>query len=383
MKNFLFISNGLGEDSITLSVIRALLRLEPKASVFALPIVGSGVSYESVDCVILGPRTAMPSGGVIPGNPANLARDVRSGLVSLTLSQIGVIREYSRKVDAVVTVGDVYPAILAALFAKGARRIMIATAKSDYVSPHNAFERFVMRSFFERVFLRDEPTAAGLRDKGVSNAVWVGNAMMDCLEPEGVDFGVGDGGPLVAVLPGSRSSAFSDMPVIAGAVGILSGKIGGRYAAVIPRTMDPAALAKSAGWAFRPCSKGDCTGFVEGDGASIGVYFRGMPDLLRGCDVVIGQAGTANEQAAGLGKPVVAFDSFSDEKMGWYRKRQKGLLGDAVSVVKKDSSAVAGEVIAIMGDGERRRRMSEEGRKRLGPPGGAAAMARFVLDGAV
>lgn len=374
MNKYLFISNGLGEDSITLSIIRALKRIDSESLIYALPIVGSGASYESVKCEILGTREAMPSGGVIPGNLGNLINDFKSGLAGLTIKQISIIREFSGKVGAIATVGDIYPALLAALFGGRTRKIMIATAKSDYVSPHNAFEKHIMKSCFEKVFLRDAHTAESLFKSGVKNAVFAGNAMMDCLEPEGIDFLEGREGPLVAVLPGSRKSAILDIPVIAGAVERLTAEIGGVYASVIPPSISPSALAEASGWSFDRDRNSMRNGSAE-----IVFHNSGMPDLLRACSVVIGQAGTANEQAAGLGKPVVAFDSFSDDKMGWYRMRQKGLLGDAVSVVRKDSDAVASEILSIMGDSEKYEAMSAEGRCRLGKPGGAMAMAESML----
>ncbi len=379
MKNILFVSNGLGEDSIALSIIKALLDIDPSLSVYALPLVGSGDMYETVKCSILGTRKAMPSGGVIPGNFGNLAKDFQSGLISLTMSQINIIRNYSSGISVIVTVGDIYPAILAACFSKRPR-VMISTARSDYVSCHNVFEKIIMRRAFEKVFVRDALTAEHLRKDGVSNASYVGNAMMDCLDETGLDFDAGKDELLIAVLPGSRKTAFLDMPVIAESVFLTALKFQGKFAAVIPPSLDSSLLASGAvelGWTFSS-GTGEKIGSMSKEGVSIDFYNKGMPDLLRRCDIVIGQAGTANEQAAGLGKPVVAFDSFSDDKMGWYRKRQKGLLGDAVSVVKRDPEAIFEEVSSILGNKEKYSRMASIGKERLGAPGGAKKMADFI-----
>ena len=383
-KAVLFVSNGYGEDSIALSILREIKLQSPDVKIYALPIVGNGGSYETEDCEILGPRTAMPSGGVIPGNFGNLKKDLSSGLIKLTLTQIGLIKKYSKLSFASVSIGDIYPAILLSFFAKNSR-IMIATAKSNYVSPHNKFEEFMMKTFFKKVFVRDEPTAEHLRKHGVSNALYVGNAMMDCLEPEGIDFKVNKEN-LFAVLPGSRKSAFLDMPVIAEAISIISSKIdNSAFVAVVPKSIDLNELVKvcSDDWQFEESKEDDfCVGKMSNKkhGAIVKFYNRGMADLLRNCKLVIGQAGTANEQATGLGKPVVAFDSFSDDKMGWYRKRQKCLLGEAVAVVKKNPSEVSDMVFKILNDSELYKKMAEEGKNRLGLPGGAQRMAEAILS---
>ncbi len=383
-KAVLFVSNGYGEDSIALSILREIKLQSPDVKIYALPIVGNGGSYETEDCEILGPRTAMPSGGVIPGNFGNLKKDLSSGLIKLTLTQIGLIKKYSKLSFASVSIGDIYPAILLSFFAKNSR-IMIATAKSNYVSPHNKFEEFMMKTFFKKVFVRDEPTAEHLRKHGVSNALYVGNAMMDCLEPEGIDFKVNKEN-LFAVLPGSRKSAFLDMPVIAEAISIISSKIDdSSFVAVVPKSIDLNELVKvcSDDWQFEEPKEDDfCVGKMSNKkhGAIVKFYNRGMADLLRNCKLVIGQAGTANEQATGLGKPVVAFDSFSDDKMGWYRKRQKCLLGEAVAVVKKNPSEVSDMVFKILNDSELYKKMAEEGKNRLGLPGGAQKMAEAILS---
>lgn len=383
-KAVLFVSNGYGEDSIALSILREIKLQSPDVKIYALPIVGNGGSYETEDCEILGPRTAMPSGGVIPGNFGNLKKDLSSGLIKLTFAQIGIIKKYSKLSFASVSIGDIYPAILLSFFAKNSK-IMIATAKSNYVSPHNKFEEFMMKTFFKKVFVRDNPTAEHLRKNGVSNAVYVGNAMMDCLEPEGIDFKVNKEN-LFAVLPGSRKSAFLDMPVIADAISIISDKIeDSSFVAVVPKSIDLHELVKvcSDDWQFEESKEDDfCVGKMSNkkNRAVVKFYNRGMADLLRACKLVIGQAGTANEQATGLGKPVVAFDSFSDDKMGWYRKRQKCLLGEAVSVVKKNPSEVSDMVFNILSDSELYKKMAEEGKNRLGLPGGAKKMAEAILS---
>ncbi len=381
MKGIFLVSNGYGEDSIAVGIVTALRNKAPETNVFVLPLVGSGKSYEQCDCTILGPRTAMPSGGVIPGNPANLAKDIRSGLLKLTLKQMKIMADYGKKSCVTVAIGDIYPALLAT-FTVPKPRIMVATAKSDYVSKHNLFEKTVMKLFFNHVFVRDEITAESLRKSGVS-ALWVGNAMMDCLTPEGKNFELSGDSFLIGIFPGSRQSAYLDMPYILDALEIINRDYNGKavFAAAIAPSIDRAEFAgnfRSLGWSY--FTDNESRSFMKRENIAVELLSGKVGDLLHSSRLIIGQAGTANEQAAGLGKPIVSFDSFEKNGMGWYRKRQKGLLGDAVSVIPKDSLKIASEVKKILSDKELYVKMAATGVERMGPPGGADKMADHILS---
>lgn len=385
MKNVFLVSNGYGEDSIAISIVKSISQKSPETEIFVLPLVGAGNIYETVPCTIVGPRTVMPSGGVIPGNMPNLIKDTKSGLFSLTLKQLKIMSEYSEKSFITVTVGDIYPAILACL-SVSSPRVMIATAKSNYVSPHNLFERFLMRWTFTHVFVRDEPTAEDLRRSGV-RALWVGNAMMDCLEQEGFQFNLPAGALLVGIFPGSRNTAFTDMPFILGAIELLNRDYGKplAFASAIAPSIDTEEFAKTfrpIGWTFLkgeklPYGRID---YLKKDNISVYLLKGAVGDILKNSSIVIGQAGTANEQAAGLGKPVVTFDSDSANKIGWYRMRQKRLLGDSISVVGKDSIKIATEVSDILNNKERYKKMAQIGVERMGPAGGSDKMADYILS---
>ncbi len=101
--------------------------------------------------------------------------------------------------------------------------------------------------------------------------------------------------------------------------------------------------------------------------------------VLARADLVLGQAGTANEGAASAGVPVVAFDRERDTGSRWYRRRQQGLLDGALAVLPGDLPAAVRGVVELLSDPDRRRRMAEIGRARMGAPGGARRIAARVL----
>ena len=102
--------------------------------------------------------------------------------------------------------------------------------------------------------------------------------------------------------------------------------------------------------------------------------------LLSHAALVVGQAGTANEAAAAAGVPVVALDLHETPKTAWYRKRQRGLLGEALVLVPGEPLAASREIAALLANDVLLARMGAVGRERMGRPGGARAVARCIAE---
>ena len=100
--------------------------------------------------------------------------------------------------------------------------------------------------------------------------------------------------------------------------------------------------------------------------------------LLHGATLAIGQSGTANEAAAAEGLPVVALELDDSPRDAWYRKRQMGLLGEALRIVPGEPEQAAGAIAELLSDDVLRARMGAVGRERMGGPGGARAIAQAV-----
>ena len=100
--------------------------------------------------------------------------------------------------------------------------------------------------------------------------------------------------------------------------------------------------------------------------------------LLREATLALGQSGTANEAAAASGVPVVALELAGARRDAWYRRRQRGLLGEALLIVPGDEQSAAAAIGALLADPDRRARMGAAGRERMGGPGGARAIAGAI-----
>jgi len=113
VKRALFVSNGHGEAAIADRIAVELNAIAPGLQLDHLALVGDGVSESLHD---VGPARAMPSGGLIAmGNVRNIARDVRSGLLGLTLAQFRFLRGARGRYDAAAAIGDTYALLMASI----------------------------------------------------------------------------------------------------------------------------------------------------------------------------------------------------------------------------------------------------------------------------
>jgi uncharacterized protein (TIGR03492 family) len=373
VRRILFVSNGHGEAAIA-QRIGAELRAaaQDPLELDHLPLVGTGGGDAGLAPV--GPRRALPSGGLVAmGNVRNFARDLRAGFLTLFAQQLGFLRRCRGRYDCAVAVGDVYGLALTLL--AGVRTVFVGTAKSVYVAPYGPFERRLLRRA-TRIFVRDAATAVRLGRQGVA-AEAPGNVIVDLLRDDAAT----PPGTWIGILPGSRPSAYADGVRLARAVRALGARDPSTQALFsVAATLDAGRFAQvlaEDGWTVE---RGGNGAFEARAGTVRLVGWNGpLGALLRASRLVLGQAGTANEQAAACGIPVVALDS-AGVGQDWYRMRQRGLLGEALALVPPEPQAAAAAIAAILADEARLVRMGAAGRQRMGGPGGAAAIARAVLD---
>jgi uncharacterized protein (TIGR03492 family) len=383
--DILLVSNGFGEFAIATYIAQAIRALAPAARIEHLPLVGRAPDGAWPPPV--GPQREMPSGGLVTyWNVRNLMADLSAGLGGLTVRQYGFLRRQRRR-DVVIAVGDVYCLSLCLLAARRPT-VFVATAKSDHVAPHSALERAIARRAAV-TFARDAATARSLGAAGV-RARYAGNVMMDGLRKAGLDLGVRDGALVIAVLPGSRADApqaAADMVRRLEPIAQIMSERGRAVQAFfsIAPSVDAASVAaamRAAGIALTEPAPGEGV-IARGLRRDLDVALvRGaFGDLLESAEIVLGQAGTANEQAAGYGRPVVAAAQPGEapDKMHWYRMRQKRLLEDALLVLPAEPASFARDVIRLIDDPQRMRHMADVGRERMGSPGAAAQVAAQAL----
>jgi len=197
----LCLSNGHGEDVIGVRILQALQQLPNAPKLAALPLVGEGWPYQKLGIPLIGPAKAMPSGGFIyMDGGRQLARDIRGGLLQLTLAQFRAVRQWTAQGGSILAVGDIVPLLIA--YFSGAPYAFVGTAKSEYylrdeagnLFPHAfwegwsgsvyyPWERWMMsRARCHAVFPRDTLTTKVLQKWSIP-AFDLGNPMMDELHP--------------------------------------------------------------------------------------------------------------------------------------------------------------------------------------------------------
>ena len=374
MSRALFVTNGHGEIAIA-ERIAGEMRTVPCDH---LALVGGDAAHSGA-LNDVGPRKRMPSGGLIAmGNVRNIARDVSSGLIAHTLAQWRFLRRECRGYDVAVAVGDVF-ALIMTLQAHARSTVFVGTAKSVHHAKYGAVERRIIAKA-QRVFVRDEATAASLRAHGIE--AHAANVIVDLYagDAPAIDAPFA---PRLAIFPGSRDAAYADAVSLCAILRDLAAREPqtGAVLSIAP-SLDPHRMVETLrahGW--RADERGDPLqpfSLFLGDREVVRAWRGPLGSMLRGAEAVLGQAGTANEAAAAAGIPVVAYEPSSGGKRAWYRARQAGLLGGALLIAGGSIQDAARAVEALLNDAPRRTRMGEIGRERMGPPGGAAAIAHAI-----
>lgn len=369
--------------------------MAPEVPTLAMPVVGEGNSYKAIHIPLILSGVIMPSGGFVRNGLKNWIIDLKAGLFELTRRQISAMRNVRKETCLAVCVGDVYCLLLAAWFLKRPI-IFLPTAKSDYIAPHWAIEAFLMRRYSSKVFPRDLVTALSLRRHGIS-AEFVGNIMMDCLDNIGADLERSAGEWVIGILPGGRLEAYENMKDIALSVleferllqsfpdqkaNYYVALSGGLIFSELVKTME------GNGWFPVDANESELSRGIVGtlknnsrgeSPVQITVLQGRFANVLNASQVIIGMAGTGNEQAVGLGKPVVTFAGRGPQFTEKFLKIQKKLLGDSISVVPRQPEKVAQELLNILINQSVREKMACIGRERMGQPGGTERIVTEIL----
>ncbi len=378
--SLLLLSNGHGEDVVGARLARELSALRPDLDLRAFPTVGPGRAYRGGPARRVGPLRSLPSEGLTFERHDVLGADLRAGLIPSTLSQLRDLR--ASRPDVVLAVGDVWIETLGTL-PRARLRYAVQTLLSVRMAGERrrwgigAFrerftlaERTLLRTAYRRVYLRDEASAAALRDRGVRQARSLGNPMMDGLDVAPLPLPLPHGAPGVVLLPGGRGYATDALRVMLDALNRLAPVV-----AALPWPGD-APPAVPPGWR---ADEGPLGGIAwHRDGAVVHVVEGRFEEALAWAGVAIGTSGTAHEQAAGRGVPVVAFPCGPSYRPS-FLARQRRLLGDAVEVVAADGGAVAEAVRALIVRPAERARRARAGAERMGPAGGGRRVAADLL----
>lgn len=387
----LFVSNGHGEDAIACRIIDHVRRAAgARITVEAWPMVGPGDAYRANGLPIVGSSNMLPSEGFATLSLALLARDLRAGWIDTHVRQWRAAVELRDRYDLAVAIGDVVPMVAARL----ARLpfLFVGCAKSAYYGPgwgYSRLERFLLRRGSVGCFPRDRLTVTELAQAGTACS-YVGNPMMDGLESSGKALDVGSGARVIACLPGSRGDSESNAASILRLVALEAAEWHAgdsvEFVFALPRRfqrdrmIEETRRVAGATWDFSAGGVDDDDWFAQ-LGASIRARFvrHRFADVLHSATAAIGLAGTANEQAIGLGVPVVTFATGGSQGHAYLRMKMR-YFGESVIEVDSDPRELRVALERMMNDAALRESMVTAGRERMGAPGASKAIARHLVE---
>jgi uncharacterized protein (TIGR03492 family) len=390
-KRVLFISNGNGEDLNACEVLKALRHEYPDVEAIALPLVGDGNAYRRAGVQIATPTKALPSGGFAYMNLGKQIEDFQSGLIGLTWRQIKAARECGKTCDFVLATGDVLPALFAYL--TGLPYAMFLVSSSAFYENRYIprwLQALMMRSRrCRQILTRDGYSAELISKRGYKNTNFLGYPIMDVLEPTGRDLGLIPDVPAIALLAGSRLPEAAENLMlqlrlcVAIAQAFAPDPVQFR-AALVPSLMNQLPeladqVAGESGWIY---SDGK---FCQTKlGISVLCFSDAFPDILSQCDLAIGMAGTAVEQAVGLGKPVIQILGNGPQFSYRFAEAQERLLGLSVQTIGKVPATpeilieAARCVKKTLGDRDYLERCQQNGLERVGAKGGSKRLAEAI-----
>ena len=214
------------------------------------------------------------------------------------------------------------------------------------------------------------------------NARFSGNLMIDDRNLVGSGTSYKDGTvDSVALLPSSRDDAYSN---IARMIKIISRIKDIKIKFVLPFSENLSAeklggIVKDLGIRTSASSEKDALWKAElGKGVKFLAIKGHFADTLKSSKAAIGMTGTGNEQAVGLGVPLILIEegsSASSSRLRFYEV----LLEGSVLPLRGSDEKIASGIRNLLLDNDRLKKMSEAGGKTIGEPGAAKRMAKEIM----
>ncbi len=381
-RGVLFTSNCFGEDRSAALIARELDSLLKERGrsyrVMGASLISEGKDYTFRGIELVSSSYVPPSGGFPTHSIRGFLADLFSGSMGSVFRFVSNLRKYRDTVSLSVVVGDVALLFLTRRALPQVPTVFLSLPKSNYIQPHYGIEEWYILRHTEAFLTRDAYTASCLQQKGIP-ALFLGNPIMDDLKPTSV-LSLSQKRPVLALLPGSREEAYENFLMMLPVVESVYHTTPCDVVAALPATLTDEKIASMAavkGWKYQReipfplLQKGEC-GVV----LTRGIF----AEVIHRATVVLGLAGTANEQAAGLGKPVVAFPGSGPQTTARRFREQHRLLGDALAFCPDYPQGVVKEVLCLFADENERLRRGAVGREHMGEPGGAKAIAEYLFE---
>ena len=341
MKKVLIISNGHGEDAIAANLAKVLQKNKQVKEIEVLPLVGIGNAFLDIDLIPKFTNPIFPSGGFLR-HAKDVWHDIKAGLLTHLYKQRKYIKTISPSVDICIGVGDVF-CLWMASYSKAKSIYFLPTAKSDSFMKHSKLETYLIKKIALKSFPRDELTTIAFKKSGLK-AEFFGNVMMDDLVTNRQVVTITKDEVLIGIVPGSREEAYLNINYCLGLADHLGKEHKGMHFCLAQsKSLDMKKLKMDSNWKLIESGENN-NYFVSQNNIKVLISFDFLA-VINQSKLIIGLAGTGNEQAAFLKKPVICFEGFGPQSTLQRFKEQHKLMGDNIILCeKRDLNLIAATI---------------------------------------
>ena len=393
MKPVLLLSNGHGED-LSGALVAAEL-MQRGIPVEALPLVGHGSPYRQRGVPVLGRTRSCSTGGLGYTSLGGRLSELLEGQMGHVLSGLLLLRRRRHHYGLVVAVGDVL-AVLGSWLSGLPSAVYLVAYSSHYEGRLRLpwpCGWLLNQASIKAIWSRDCLTANDLSQQLNRAVVFLGNPFLDV-----VSAGTSESLPLpalqLALVPGSRlPEAARNLALMLRVLALLPEEWARsqplRLRAALVAELDSSCVAKLAGplgWRLEASDR-----LVRGP-LVVELGWGQFGEILASSQLVLGMAGTAAEQAVGLGKPVLQLVGGGPQFTAGFAEAQRRLLGPGVRCAPGSSGSaatlaataqLAQELLEQQGDPKQgpalRQSLAAIGLERIGAPGGSEAVAAAIM----
>ncbi|KGG06201.1 lipid-A-disaccharide synthase-related protein [Prochlorococcus marinus] len=332
MSKILVLSNGHGEDLSGSLIAKQFLK--SGYSVDALPIVGKGNNYEKEKIKIIGKTKEFSTGGIGYNSLKGRLSEIFGGEILYLLRRLYLTYKLRKNYDYFFVVGDIVPVFFAWICKKDFFTYLVAYS-SHYEGKLKLpwpSKFFLLSQRAKKIYTRDSLTANDLTLQLKKKVSFLGNPFMDKFfarnkELKKSEFSIG-------LFPGSRfPEIIENFVLILEVLEHLSDlryfqKIEFNFAIVnaLSAAKIKEIFKKRRWFKLEKITEKDLLKF-QYKTLEVNIYWNNFEKILLKSRCCISMAGTAAEQAIGLGKPVIQIEGKGPQFTKSFAEAQRRLLG--------------------------------------------------------
>ena len=355
MSKILILSNGHGEDLSGSLIAKQFVK--NGYSVNALPIVGKGNHYEKEKIKIIGKTKEFSTGGIGYNSLKGRLAEIFGGEIFYLLKRLYLTYKLRKKYDYFFVVGDIVPVFFAWICKKDFFTYLVAYS-SHYEGKLKLpwpSKFFLLSQKAKKIYTRDSLTANDLTLQLKKKVSFLGNPFMDKFfhinkELKKSEFSIG-------LFPGSRfPENLDNFVLILEVLEAISElryfqKIEFNFAIVNSLSSSKIKeIFKKRRWLYLEKIKEKYLLKFQYKSLEVNIYWNNFDKILLKSRCCISMAGTAAEQAIGLGKPVIQIEGKGPQFTKSFADAQRRLLGKYVFCVSnyKDKNDQINQTIKLI-----------------------------------